>query len=138
MVHLDYGDRDFWTLPGGGIEPGESPEDAAVRELAEEAGVRGRAVRRLLTRVIPERGDLVETYCLMEVPDDQVPSPGSNPGYEHQRFVDAAWVPLERVRDDVQISLVLEALGRHSYDDVAARTEISEESASCHGHCKRV
>jgi len=28
----------FWSLPGGGIEPHESPEDAAVREVLEETG----------------------------------------------------------------------------------------------------
>ena len=27
-----------WTMPGGGIDPGEHPEDAAVRELWEETG----------------------------------------------------------------------------------------------------
>jgi|TARA_B110000263_G_C15009907_1_gene374537 8-oxo-dGTP pyrophosphatase MutT (NUDIX family) len=28
----------FWSLPGGGIELHESPEDAAVREVLEETG----------------------------------------------------------------------------------------------------
>ncbi|WP_051722776.1 NUDIX hydrolase [Streptomyces albus] len=31
-------DRATWELPGGGIDPGESPREAAVRELAEESG----------------------------------------------------------------------------------------------------
>lgn len=28
----------WWTTPGGGIDPGESPAQAAVREIAEETG----------------------------------------------------------------------------------------------------
>jgi 8-oxo-dGTP diphosphatase len=30
-----------WTSPGGKIEPGENPEDAAVRETLEETGPTG-------------------------------------------------------------------------------------------------
>jgi 8-oxo-dGTP pyrophosphatase MutT (NUDIX family) len=32
-------DRRYWITPGGAIEPGESPEGAVVRELAEETGL---------------------------------------------------------------------------------------------------
>jgi 8-oxo-dGTP pyrophosphatase MutT (NUDIX family) len=33
-----------WVLPKGHIEPGETPEQAAVREVQEEAGVRAEVV----------------------------------------------------------------------------------------------
>lgn len=31
---------EWWVTPGGGIDPGETPREAAVRELAEETGLR--------------------------------------------------------------------------------------------------
>ncbi len=38
LAHWAEGDRSAWTLPGGGLEPGEDPEAAARREVLEETG----------------------------------------------------------------------------------------------------
>lgn len=45
-----------WVFPGGKIEPGESPEDAAAREVLEETGLRVRATGVIGSRVHPETG----------------------------------------------------------------------------------
>jgi 8-oxo-dGTP diphosphatase len=42
------GDMPRWTLPGGGLDHGEDPRDAAVREVEEETGYRVE-LRQLLT-----------------------------------------------------------------------------------------
>ena len=39
--------EDTWEVCAGGIDPGETPEQAAVRELREETGFRARSVQRL-------------------------------------------------------------------------------------------
>jgi 8-oxo-dGTP pyrophosphatase MutT (NUDIX family) len=40
-------DGRHWVLPKGHIDPGESAEQAAVREVREEAGIEGEIVARL-------------------------------------------------------------------------------------------
>jgi 8-oxo-dGTP diphosphatase len=45
-----------WVFLGGKIEPGESPEDTAVRETLEETGLRVRATAVIGSRVCPATG----------------------------------------------------------------------------------
>ena len=38
LAHWNEGGIEGWTLPGGGLDPGERPEACVVRELLEETG----------------------------------------------------------------------------------------------------
>jgi 8-oxo-dGTP diphosphatase len=58
---------DDWTLPKGKLDAGESFEDAALREVEEETGLRCRLVRELPSTEYEVRGrPKVVRYWLME------------------------------------------------------------------------
>ncbi|RMI32736.1 NUDIX domain-containing protein [Nocardia stercoris] len=59
LVHKTYGNG--WDLPGGYVEPGESPAAACRREVFEELGIAALPHRLLVTdwAVVPEEGDKV-------------------------------------------------------------------------------
>ena len=55
-----------WQFPAGGVEAGETREDAAVRETVEETGLTVRALRLLGERVHPATGRTM-SYTACEV-----------------------------------------------------------------------
>jgi 8-oxo-dGTP pyrophosphatase MutT (NUDIX family) len=69
---------DDWTLPKGKLDRGESFEDASLREVEEETGVRCRLVRELPSTEYEVRGrPKLVRYWLMEPVQDLGFVPGS-------------------------------------------------------------
>jgi 8-oxo-dGTP diphosphatase len=71
--------REFWVIPGGGIEPGESAEDCIRREMKEETGLEVRVERLLLDEPALSGGiyKWVKTYACASLSSE--PAPGFAP-----------------------------------------------------------
>ena len=67
---------DDWTLPKGKVDPDETPEECALREVREETGFRCELVRPLgCTAYVDRRGrNKVACYWVMEVHQRAVPA----------------------------------------------------------------
>ncbi len=57
---IDNREGDWWQMPQGGVDEGEDLREAALRELAEETGVRAELVTLLDSTKEPIRYDLPE------------------------------------------------------------------------------
>lgn len=92
---LDRQGRLLWSLPKGHVEVGESAEAAAIREVAEETGIRGRVVARLGTIdfwFVAEGRRIHKTvhHFLMM-------AEGGELSDEDVEVTSVAWVPLDEV-----------------------------------------
>lgn len=99
-----------WILPGGGLNPGEAPEEAALRELFEETGLRGRNPRFLFESTY-NKG--ISSTFLIEVDPDAEATLGHDPedvGKAHIMLQGLAWFPIVDVADLPEVRRTLECL----------------------------
>lgn len=64
-IVLALNDRDEWELPGGRIEPGESPQECLAREFREELSIAvhvGALLDAYLFEVVPGKYVFIVTY----------------------------------------------------------------------------
>jgi 8-oxo-dGTP diphosphatase len=114
-----------WTLPGGGIDFGEHPDDAVVREVHEETGLScelgrpiwiGSAHRHLDTGSQRELG-ASELHSVRIVYDAWVPADAPEPRVVEVEgsTVDARWHPVADVESGKvpTVPMVRQALARH-------------------------
>ena len=113
MVRHQHDGRDYWTLPGGGIEPDESAEQTVVREIEEETGLRVEVVRFLFDH--PYTGGTSYCYHSRIVGSMHDLELGTDPEEadlpdDARTLRDVRWFRLEDKKDDLQVRRVIECL----------------------------
>lgn len=90
-----------WDFPKGGVEPGEAPLDAAIRETAEEAGIGDLAFRwgEVCCETAPYGRGKVARYYLAETGQENITLPVSQelgrPEHDEWRWV--SFIEAERL-----------------------------------------
>lgn len=91
-------DLHYFSIPGGGIEPGETPERTVVREIQEETSVTVEVKHQVLEMRDGEFRHKIY-LCSYVSGEPYLPPDAPEAGYGKDNRFRPAWVPLKKLPD---------------------------------------
>ena len=99
LIHRTHDGKEFWVLPGGGVEEDEKVEETVVREIEEEASIKCEIIKLLYTHIYSDLGHKQFYYLCKYISGD--PKLGEYNEFhtmkkENQTY-DPMWVNIEKL-----------------------------------------
>lgn len=98
LVEQNVDNARGWSLPGGGLDEGETLEEGIIRELIEETGVTVKLKELLyVCDYIREDRHVVHITFLAEAPNDSIGE--TMPGLDENPIKSIAYVPIDKIEN---------------------------------------
>ncbi|XEC97322.1 NUDIX hydrolase [Paenibacillus tarimensis] len=106
MVRQMYKGEEIWTFPGGSIEEGETPEQAAIREVYEETDLKVEIIRPLV-EVYNERIKGMY-YCFLGTIIEGTVKLGHDPELKNhkQELKEVRWILIDELHDNNEVKRI--------------------------------
>lgn len=106
LIHSE--DEDYWELPGGKVEEGESPTETAVREAREEIGIDVELRKPFYSGEFQHKNQIFLWHCYLAETDEE-------PDIQEEKFDELKWASSEEL-DELELApnivMILPALRR--------------------------
>ncbi len=101
--------KGLWSIPGGGVEVGETQEDALIREIYEETGVRCRIIRLVSTAdiILPDAEGKIEYHYLLNHYIAEAYTEELRP---ESAEAEVGWFPLDRLPQNEMPEPIIEII----------------------------